>query len=265
MILLRYSHNGCAMNNSVDRALGLLALFSREGEGLRIADFAAALGVHKSTASRLASTLEAKGFLARVDGTRGGFRLGPTVARLGVVALGGRGWAEVARPVLAELADATGETAVLSVAAGTDAIDVLQEDARHAVGARSWVGRRTPLHTTSDGKVLLAFGAGRLDPGARLEKVARRSITSRAGLERELARVRACGYATAVGEAEDGLNGVAVPIFDPEGRCVAALSVSGPDYRLRPASLPLLAERCSAAAGRILDALGWRRAGEEAA
>jgi len=253
------------MSNSVDRALQLLSLFSREGEELRVGDFAAALDVHKSTASRLAATLEAKGFLERASGGQGGFRLGPTVVRLGALALGGRGWAEVARPSLAALADATGETAVVSVAAGREAVDVLQEDARRAVGARSWVGRRTPLHATSDGKVLLAFGAGRLDSSTPLEKVARGTITDRAALERELERVRERGYAIAIGEAEDGLNGVAVPIFDTEGRCVAALSVSGPDYRLQPATLRALAGHCNVAAGRIVETLGWRRAGEEAA
>jgi DNA-binding IclR family transcriptional regulator len=240
---------------SAERALAMLRLYGPADE-LRVSDFGRALKVHRSTASRLAATLEAGGFLARIDG-RDGYRLGPELARLGVVALGGHGWAEVARPALEALAAASGETAVLSVAAGDEALDVMQATGSHRVAAGSWVGRRTPLHATSDGKVLLAFGAARLPERAALTAVAAGTITDRGRLERELAGVREAGFACALGEAEEGLNGVAVPVTDAAGRCVAALSASGPGYRVPPARLPALAEQCRTAVAEIRARLGW--------
>src|SRR5919201_4586654 len=108
---------------SVDRALQILLAFEDEGGELRVTDLASRLGVHKSTASRLAATLEAQGFLERADGADA-FRLGPRIVRLGMVAAGRRDIVAAARPAMEELAAATGETVGLSVAVGDEAGDV---------------------------------------------------------------------------------------------------------------------------------------------
>ena len=133
---------------------------------------------------------------------------------------------------------------------GEEAVNVAQSDGRHIVGVGSWTGRRTALHCTANGKVLLAFG-----PTARcraeLEAFTPRTITRRARLERELAAVREPGYATNVGELEEGLHAVAAPVFDAAGACRAALSISGPSYRMPEGSLPEFGERCRDAAEEI--------------
>ena len=237
---------------SVDRALQILRAFEADGGELRVTDLAARLAVHKSTASRLASTLEAHGFLERADGAEA-FRLGRRMVRLGMLAAAERDLATVARPAMEELAAATGETVVLSVVAGDDAVDIAQVDSRFLVGGKRWIGLRSPLHATSDGKVLVAFGAAAL-PAGKLVRLSARTITSHRRLEGELAQVRANGWARSVGEYEEGLNGVAAPIFEDD-RCVAALSVSGPAYRVGEELLPDLAARCIEAA----DAIGWSR------
>ena len=144
---------------------------------------------------------------------------------------------------------------MLSVAAGDEAVDVAQVDSRFLVGGKRWIGLRSPLHATSDGKVLLAFGATELPPG-KLVRASRRTITSHRALERELEAVRRCGWARSVGEYEEGLNGVAAPVYEDE-RCIAALSVSGPAYRVAEELLPDLAARCIEAA----NAIGWSRYG----
>lgn len=238
---------------SVERALRILLEFEEEGGALRVTDLAARLDVHKSTASRLAATLESYGFLERADGADA-FRLGRRVARLGAVANAGRDVVELARPAMDELAAATGETIVLSVPAGAEAVDVAQVDSRFLVGGRRWIGLHSPLHATSDGKVLLAYGAAEL-PRGRLARLSSRTTTSRPSLERELAEVRRLGWARSLGEYEEGLNGVAAPVRDGSGRCVAALSVSGPAYRVSEELLPALAARCVEAAA----AVGWSR------
>ncbi len=234
---------------SVDRALRMLTAFESESGELGVGQLAARLAVHKSTASRIAATLAAHGFLERA-GNGEAFRLGARLARLGLRAAGAEDLVEAARPALDELAADTGETIVLSVPLNGEAMDVAQVESRYRVGGKTWIGRRTPLHATSDGKVFLAFGAATLARG-RLEGVAPGTITSRAELDRELERVRRDGWARAVGECEEGLNGVAAPVFDGHGRCVAAVTVSGPAYRLAPEMLPVLARRCLAAAAAI--------------
>jgi DNA-binding IclR family transcriptional regulator len=234
---------------TVDRALQLLQAFESSEQELGVTELAAALGVHKSTASRLAATLAARGFLERPPGSES-FRLGPELGRLGLLALAGRDLVELAGPTLARLAADTGETANLAVLEGDEAVNVAQADGRHIVGVGSWTGRRTALHCTANGKVLLAFGPIPTLP-RRLEAFTPRTITAPGRLERELAAVRKLGYATNVGELEEGLHAVAAPVLDAGGTCRAAVSISGPSYRMAEGALAELGELCRGAADEI--------------
>ena len=240
---------------TADRALLTLQAFDGEGQSLTVSEIAARLGVHRSTASRLAATLRARGFLER--GANGeAFRLGPELGRLGMLAVSGRDLADLARKPMASLAERTGETVTLSVRHGEEMATIAQVDSRYVVGVKSWVGKSSPLHATSDGKVALAFGDGEL-PEGRLEQRTPRTITRRDQLKRELERVRAEGYAAAVGEYEDGLNGVAAPVFDGLNQCRAALNVCGPAYRMPPEKLPELAGSCKETAKKVGAYLVW--------
>jgi DNA-binding IclR family transcriptional regulator len=234
---------------TVDRALQVLLAFEAEEEELGVTELAARIGVHKSTASRIAATLAGRGFLERPAGSEA-FRLGPELARLGLLALGDRDLVSAARPAMERLAAETGETVNLAVLDGDEAVNVAQVEGRHIVGVGLWTGRRTALHCTANGKVLLAFCRDGL-PGGALEAFTGRTITSRPALRDELAKVRRAGWARAAGELEDGLNAVAAPVLDPAGRCHGALSVSGPSYRMPGARLAELATACRRAGDEI--------------
>jgi DNA-binding IclR family transcriptional regulator len=234
---------------TVDRALRLLQAFESPEQVLGVTELAGALGVHKSTASRLAGTLAARGFLERPPGSES-FRLGPELGRLGLLALQGRDLVDLARPSMERLADETGETVNLAVLEGEEAVNVAQADGRHIVGVGSWAGRRTALHCTANGKVLLAFSPIPVLP-RQLESFTPRTIRRVGELEQEIALVRRAGYATNVGELEEGLHAVAAPVLDSAQRCHAALSVSGPSYRMSEKALAALGERCRRAADEI--------------
>jgi DNA-binding IclR family transcriptional regulator len=234
---------------TVDRALQILESFEGEAEVRGVSELAARLGVHRSTASRLVATLEARDFLERVPGSDV-LRLGPRLGRLGLIASRHRDLVDAARQPMEEFASRTGETVTLAIRDGDEASTVAQLDARYVVTIKNWVGRRTPLHCTSDGKVLLAFGNGRL-PAGPLQRLSEHTIRSKVELARQLDDIRARGWASAVGELEDGLHGVAAPVLDDSGRCLAALGMSGPSYRLPPQALSALAEECALVARRI--------------
>lgn len=244
---------------TVDRVLRMLSGFGSEQRELAVGDFARQLGVHKSTASRLAATLAARGFLERVPGDKR-FRLGPELGRLGLLALGGQNLAAIARDDMEQLAADTGETVNLAVLDGNEVVNIAQVDSPHIIGVGSWTGRRTPLHCTSNGKVLLAFANGPIDKGP-LQALTPRTITSVRELREQLVRIRHDGWASNVGELEAGLHSVGTPIFDASGRCCAALTVAGPEYRVPARRLPDLARLCVAAAQAIsarLQASGQR-------
>ncbi|MDP9400843.1 MAG: IclR family transcriptional regulator [Actinomycetota bacterium] len=247
---------------TVDRALVMLLAFDGdERRELTVAALAAHVGVHRSSASRLAATLAQRGFLERAPGSEA-FRLGPAIRRLGLLGTAGASVVDAAQEPMERLAEDTSETVVLSVPEGDEVVDVAQVSGPYLVGARNWVGRRTPANACSDGKVLLAFGAaGPADrPGA-----AASGGGGAGALSDELAEVRARGWATAVGDLEEGLNGVAAPVWDAGGRCVAALSVSGPAYRLPPERLPevaaLVRRRAQEISARLGRAPGLRPTG----
>jgi DNA-binding IclR family transcriptional regulator len=223
--------------------LTLLTSFDDSRVELGVTEMAASLGVHKSTASRLAAALVRAGLLAR-SGRR--FRLGLEVIRLGALAMRGLDFVAAMQPAMEKLSRQTGETVNLAVPDGPDVLNIAEVPSTFIVNCSGgWIGRRTMPHAVANGKVLMAYGA--VPVPRRLERYTAQTLTTRRALDAELAAVRRNGYATAVAELEDGLVAVASPVLDAAGACVAALSVSGPAFRMRPESLDELGRLCAGA------------------
>ncbi len=242
---------------SVRRAISALEHISEAGE-LGVSELGRRLGVHKATASRLVATLAERGLLERDPATEK-FRLGFGLIRLAGAAMAELEIVRVARPLLEELADRTRETVNLGVLSGDSVVYVDQVSGSRSVVSVNWVGRRTPLHCTSNGKVLLAW----MEPARRrgllrhLQAFTDRTITDPGLLEEQLEQVRRRGYAQTLEELEEGLNAVAAPIRQADGTLVAALSVSGPAFRLRPIDLPRVARHTMEIADAISRRLGY--------
>jgi len=233
-------------------------LLADHPQGLRVAEVAEALAVHKATASRLLATLAARRMIDRVPG--GGYRLGPGLIRLAGIALSGLSVVSSARPELEALVERVGETVNLAVLDMGEVLYVDQVTARHAIVTSNWVGRRSPAHCSSSGKVLLAFGSDAVREralGKQLERRTPRTVTDPDELRTVLADVRRRGFASAVAELEEGLHTVAAPVV-VRGRAVAAVSVSGPSFRLPARELPRLG-RVAMDVGRAIA----RRIGDE--
>ena len=244
--------------HSVRRAISALEEISDSGE-LGVSELGRRLGVHKATASRLVATLAERGMLER-DPVTERFRLGFGLIRLAGAALAGLDIVRVAHPILEDLAERTRETVNLGVLAGDSVVYIDQVTGTRSIVAVSWVGRRTPLHCTSNGKVLLAH----MDPAERdaqlaepLTEMTPRTVTDPAALGRQLDEVARRGYAQTVEELEEGLNAVAAPVRQADGQVSAALSVSGPAFRMRPMDLPRTARLVMDAADAISRRLGY--------
>jgi len=196
----------------LDRAVLVLDSVAREG-ACSLAGLVDATGLTRPTAHRLATALERHGLLAR-DGS-GRFVLGGRLAGWG--ALASRRLADAARPVLAALAEATGESAQLYVREGRDRVCLAVHERRSGLRDTVPLGAVLPLTRGSGGKVLLAWAPDAADfdvPTAALAAVRRR------------------GWAETVGEREAGVASVSAPVRDADGAVVAAVSASGPIERL---------------------------------
>jgi IclR family acetate operon transcriptional repressor len=242
---------------AVDRAAQLL-VHVVHGEGpVTFTELANATGLAKSTTSRLLLALERNGLIRR-DG-RGIFRPGEVFVRYawrGAEA----GLIAVARPFLARLGAATGETINLGVVSGGMVEQIAQVDSTYMIGGTNWVGLAVPLHCSALGKVLMAFGAAPL-PAGELEERTNKTITSRARLNAELVTARRRGYAVTDEELEPGLVAVAAPVFRGGEHAIAALSVSGPKSRLAGERLAAAAAHCRREAAALSEALGHRPGG----
>ena len=171
---------------------------------------------------------------------RGKYRLGFGVVRLAGSAAAQLDLAQESQAACEELVAAVGETANVAILDEGWATNVSEVRGEAAVVSQSWVGRRTPLHATSSGKVLLAFQPkdDRERVLARpLEQFTTQTIVEPDLLRVELAQIRERGWASTCEELEVGLNAVAAPIRGADGTVVAAVSVSGPSYRLGAALL----------------------------
>ncbi|MEU6712533.1 IclR family transcriptional regulator [Nonomuraea sp. NPDC046802] len=238
---------------SVDRAIAILEILARDG-ATRVTDLAVELEVHKSTAFRLLAALE-QGGLVEQSGDRGRYRLGFGVVRLAGAATAQLDLSRESRPVCLRLAEEIGETVNIAVPQDGDAVNITQVRGPAAISGHNWVGQRTPSHATSSGKVLLAFGALRLP--AELKRYTPHTITSAAALR--LDEIRERGWAAAVEELEVGLNAVAAPIMGGDGSVVAAVSASGPSYRLTKERLAEVGEVVADGAREISQRIGYYR------
>jgi IclR family transcriptional regulator, acetate operon repressor len=238
---------------SVARAVGVLqALADSEGE-LGVTELGRRLGVHKATASRLVATL-AEHRLVERNPVTDKYRLGFGLIHLAGSAMAGLDLAREARPVLEDLAERTQETVNLAVLDGDAVLNVDQITSPRTVASRSWVGRRTPWHCTSNGKVLVAWlpePDREILLAAPLEQRTERSITDPQRMRSQLAEITTRGYAQTVEELEQGLNAVAAPVRRADGQVAAAVSVAGPAFRMRPGELPRIARLAMDAAAAI--------------
>jgi DNA-binding IclR family transcriptional regulator len=259
---------GFAVRNkvqSLDRALEILKLLGTEPE-MRVTDLARRLEVHKSTVFRLLATLEEHGLVEQNPRTEK-YRLGYGLVRLAGSVVAEVDLARASRPVLEELALRTGETVNLAILQGNQVVNIDQIAAPNVVVNVNWVGKQTPLHATSNGKVLLAYLPNverqRL-LAAPLPRLTPRTITDARTLEKQLRRVVEDGYAFTLEELELGLNAVAAPGGGAHGRVQAAVSVAGPSYRVTPQRLGELGEMTRDAGEAISRRMGYIPAGGEA-
>ncbi|HEV7627995.1 MAG TPA: IclR family transcriptional regulator [Streptomyces sp.] len=240
--------------SSVDNALRTL-VYLRGHQYARVTDISDHLGVARSTAHRLLTTLRSHGFVEQDPGNRR-YRLGPVLLGLTRGAVDEPALVQVAHSHLVQLRDTAGETANLLVLDGPDSRFADGVEGPHPLRVGTRTGDRVPAYATAGGKALLselAPESARTRYRRGLTRLTAATLPDLDALAEDLAASRARGYALNIDESVTGVHGVGVPVRDRFGTCVAAVTVSAPSIRLdltRAAELaPLLqqtAERIGA-------------------
>lgn len=230
-------------NESLRRGLLVLRALAGAGQPITAAELARQTGIPGPTVARLLVTLEDEAMAAR--DADGGWRPGAGIAELA----GAEGELATlvagAGTVLRKLANATGETALLSRVLLPDVSEVLvQEDADRLLGATDWVGRTFDAHRSVAGWVV----AAELDD----EDVAAMggdAPEERSRWAADVAETRSRGYAVDVGGLEAGLTSIAVVV---PGGLGLAVGMAGPSERLTPARAARMIPRLRKTADTLL-------------
>jgi DNA-binding IclR family transcriptional regulator len=168
--------------------------------------------------------------------------------------------AQQARPICEALAAELEETVNIAILDSDRAVNISQVRGPAALSAHNWVGQGTPLHATSSGKVLLAHAADAVRKdvlSGGLQRFTPATITDPDVLQHDLDRVVEHSWSSTAEEYEVGLNAIAAPVRDASGDVVAALSVSGPSFRMAVESFPRIASRVVVAADELSRRLGF--------
>ena len=245
---------------SVLKAMSILHCFDPSHCQQSITDLSQRLAMPKSTVHALVKTLLVAGLLEQ-DPQTGQYCLSPGIIALTRAVRVNVELRDRAAPILRELADACRESAYLAILRDDHILYVYAVESPTRLLARTAVGDRARLHTTSLGKAILAH----LPPEEAQAILARTglaasteaSITDMGALLADLQRTRERGYAVDLGEHERGSCCVGAPIFNAQGRVIAACSVSGRRHEGEEETLKRWAARVVPAADSISRCMGY--------
>ncbi|WP_429364754.1 IclR family transcriptional regulator [Paraburkholderia sp. MM5496-R1] len=238
----------------LERGLRILAEFSAREPVLGAPELSKRIGIPRTTTFRLLQTLEALGFLERVNGDRY-FRLSVAVLRLGFEYLSSLELTDVGTPILERLRDATGLSTHLLIRDQRDVVFVAKAQTHEPMysSVKVHVGTRLPAHATVHGQVLmgdLSFEELRqLYPEPQLERFTERTPATVEELYGRVRESAALGYAVSEASFERGISVVSAPVRDQSGKIAAALTVTIPrsDIGETAEREPLIIAVCQAA------------------
>ncbi|HSM39425.1 MAG TPA: IclR family transcriptional regulator [Afifellaceae bacterium] len=249
--------------SSVTTAIHLLKTFSEEDTELGISEFAKRLGVAKSTVHRLAGTLLEEGLLQQNPET-GRYSLGIGLFSLGSLVRARLDVTSESKHVLNELRDRTQENVRLAVLERQSVVFLHDFESPQTLRLRSGTGQLRPAFCTAEGICLLSglrepeLGKFMTYPRkSRTEK----TVTDEAAVRTRIQMTRKQRYAIEDEECEEGTRCIAAPIFNGDGRVIAAVGIAGPRVRIRKSQFGKFAPLAIDAAQQISERLGypWRK------
>jgi IclR family KDG regulon transcriptional repressor len=250
---------------TIERASFILDILGQSPQGISIRDLSDKMRLPKGTTHRLLSSLSYFGYVRQDQSTKNYF-LGFKLVELGNLLLGQLDLRKEAEPFLRNLAQRTKETVHLVVLDQNEIVYLDKLETEPNTGGlrmASRVGSRNPAHSCAVGKVLLAhLPVEALASLAEEKGLTRRTgstITELSQLKEHLKLVRKQGYAVDDEENERGIRCVGSPVFNEVGKAVAAISVSGPAFRVtRKTVQESLKKEVMETALRISQRLGFR-------
>lgn len=221
------------MLSSVANALRIMNSFTVEKPMKGVSELADELGISKSAVSRLLSTLASEGYVLKEPTTQK-YSLGLQILKLNSVVTSQLEINHAAHPIIKELANSTGEAALISVLE-EEIVYIERIECRHQELILPLVGHRSPVHCTSAGKLLLVYyETERLHRVVNkgLTSFTAKTITNKEVLQKQLAEIRKSQFCCCESEYIEGLICFSAPIRNYLNCVVAAITIMGTVHRI---------------------------------
>jgi DNA-binding IclR family transcriptional regulator len=245
----------------LDRALAALDVLASRSNECSLVELCTALKLHKSTVHRLMMVLEQHRLVVK-DPETGRYRLGLKLFALGSKAIDGLDLRRHARPYLDRLQEQFGETVFFCILDEGQVFYVEKVESKQSVRTACTVGSRAPAYCTAVGKAMLAeLPDSEVNGIVRrwgLKAVTPKTITTAGALKAELKAVRMRGYSIDDEEREEGLWCVGAAVRSHSGMPVAAISISGPAFRMTKERIPEIGKVLTRAANELSAELGYQ-------
>ncbi|MDQ3695337.1 MAG: IclR family transcriptional regulator [Chloroflexota bacterium] len=246
---------------ALERALDILDAFDVAAPELTITKLAERTGLPKSTVIRLVSILVERRFLERPAAAES-VRIGVRAFEVGNIYIQSTSLEAEARPIMARLADETGQTANLGILDDGDVVHLAVAAPDRPLRYWASIGKREDAHYTGLGKVLLAAlpdrEFDRLLAAGPLVRKTNQTLTEPAVLRAEIERIRARGYGIDDEESNLGIYCIAARIVDHTGAVIAAVSISGSKSEFTDQVTPIAIDAVRRAGHDISVRLGGR-------
>ncbi|MCL4394766.1 MAG: IclR family transcriptional regulator [Chloroflexi bacterium] len=249
------------MLQTIEKTGQVLALFDRDHTEWGVREVGQKLGLAKSSAHDLLTSLAQIGLLGRTE--EGRYRLGWRLVSMSETLLATTELRRLARPAMEELASQYQETIHLAILDDTKVVYVDKLEGRQAVRVElTGLGSRLFAHCSALGKVLLAYASPaevqRVIKVEGLPRFTANTITDPAELMQALTKVRKQGYAFDLGEILPELTCVGAPIHNHTSQVIAAISLSVPAYRFQRSQTELR-KAVVRTANMISEKMGYHR------
>lgn len=248
---------------AIQRTLDIIETMASDSRGLTITEANRRFRIPKSSVYAILQTLTARGYLEKDEDER--YSLTLKIFSLGSALVDSLDLRKRLYPHLRELTEKAGITGHIAIFDSGYAVYIEKVEVLGALRLTTWVGKRMPVHSTSIGKALIAHlpdeEVDRIIAARGLTRLTDKTITVARRLKTELARVRQAGYAVSNEENEDGVRAVASPIFDHDGKVVAAVNLGGPAVQMKVEDFPAIGKLVRAAAAGMSRTLGHRPGG----
>lgn len=252
--------NNSRGSQSIERALKLLTSFSFDEPEKTLTQLSREFGLNKSTTQRILTALNVYDFVNQDPLTKK-YRLGIKMFELGSIVASQMSLRRQGALIISQLAAKFKETVHLSVLEGYWVLCLDKAEGSQAIRMHSQVGERGYIHSAGSGKLLAAYmdeaWIDKFVETVGLPRFTEHTITDPEKFKKHLNEIRNSGYSIDMGEGQEDIFCVAVPVRNKAKKVIAAISIAGPSTRVTSTMISEILPELNEAANSLSIQIGY--------